>query len=275
MKIEKAIRKSHYYNEDRIVTGEKFCMVIDGATGLQKLGLKPTEASWFASFIKKNLPANSTRIKERLDGISKKAYDEFIAFCQSVSASLNREDIYYPSAGLAWVEDCGDKIKIYTIGDCEVFVKTKSGETYRHVLPELFALDSQALAEIVRVKKQNSISMKEAVKLCQGVLLRNRRLMNKENGYSVFTLSKNPDFRYLYAEYDKADVAELYLYTDGVSQAFDEMKIYASCEEMFAKDVNIHEEIKKIEKRAYADRDCEKYPRFKTIDDISFVKIRF
>ena len=44
---------------------------------------------------------------------------------------------------------------------------------------------------------------------------------------------------------------------------------------MFKESIDINEEIKKIEKRAYEDKNCNIYPRFKTIDDIAIIKIEF
>ena len=73
--------------------------------------------------------------------------------------------------------------------------------------------------------------------------------------------------------FDLDDIKELYIYTDGITQAFDELKIYNSCEEMFEKSIDVNEEIEKIKERAFSDKDCNKYPRFKTIDDIAIIKI--
>ena len=66
MKFEKASRKSHYYDEDRIVIGDNYFMVMDGATPLLKTGIKPSEASWFVSFIKSHLAKNQENILEKL-----------------------------------------------------------------------------------------------------------------------------------------------------------------------------------------------------------------
>ena len=72
MKIEKATRKSHFYNEDRYIVGDNYCMVLDGATSLVSSGIKPTEGSWFVSRIKGNLPKKCDDVIEKLEYISKK-----------------------------------------------------------------------------------------------------------------------------------------------------------------------------------------------------------
>jgi len=270
MKISTATRKSHHYNEDRIIIGKTFCMVCDGATELIKSSMKPTGGSWLVSFIKKNLKKNSADVIGELNEISKKAYLEFV---RTEGEKTNKAAL--PSAGIALAEFLGDKVRISTIADCEAVVITKDGGIIRHIIPDLPQLDSMALAEMVKTSRQKGIPVKEAVEYCRDILIKNRQMMNKKDGYAVFTIDKNPDFAFVTAEYDISDIKELYLYTDGITQAFDELKIYSSCEEMFENGIDLNEEITKIKRQAYADKSCNAYPRFKTIDDIAAVKIEF
>lgn len=274
MKITKGIRKSHNYNEDKIIIGNNYFMVCDGATPLYKIGIKPTEAAWFVTYIKKHMPKNCNNVIEKLNDISKEAYKEF--FKLNELNHINKNDIlYYPSCGIAWVELKDDDLYVYTIGDCEAVIKTKENEIIRIILPILPKLDNEALSKIIDYKNKHNLSIKEATGKCIDVLLENRKLMNKENGYTAFSISDNPTFKYTKHIFKKENVKELYLYTDGITQAFDELKIYNSCEEMFKESIDINEEIKKIEKRAYEDKNCNIYPRFKTIDDIAIIKIEF
>ena len=273
MKIEKATRKSHFYNEDRYIVGENYCMVLDGATSLVSSGIKPTEGSWFVSRIKDNLPQKCDNVLEKLKFISKKTYAEFIEL-----SKINHGDesvLYYPSAGLSCAAVNGEKVQIFTTGDCEAVVKLKDGKIIRHVFPMLADLDKGALDMMIEYKKAHGVSMLEARKALNSVLIENRKLMNKMGGYPVFTVSNNPDFEYIKAEYNIDEIKEIYLYSDGIAQAFDELQIYSSCEEMFSGEVDIFQEIKKIKERAFSDKTCEKYPRFKVIDDIVIVKITF
>ncbi len=275
MKVEKISRKSHYYNEDRFVVSNNFCMVLDGATALQKSNFfKPTEASWFVSFIKSSLQRKTDNVLNKLSEISKQAHLNFNEILFQNDVGIN-ELSYYPSAGLSFAEIHGDKVEICTIGDCEAVVKLKSGKTFRIMQPQLSELDEQALKTMIELKQTRHLKMKDAVKACADVLLENRKLMNTPSGYSVYTLSQTGEFNYLRERFNIEEIDEIYLYTDGVSQAFNELKIYPSWKEMFEKSVDIREEVEKIVKKAFSDKECEKYPRFKIIDDVTMLKITF
>ena len=128
MKITKAIRKSHRYNEDRIIIGDNYYIVCDGATPLYKSNIKPSEASWFVSFIKKNMPKKCNNVLEQLNKISKEAYIEFNKLNMN-----NKEDILsYPSCGMAILEIKNNIGYIYTIGDCEAVIKRKDNRLDRN-----------------------------------------------------------------------------------------------------------------------------------------------
>lgn len=275
MKVEKVIRKSHFYNEDRFVVGDNFCMVIDGATALQKTNLfKPTEASWFVSFVKERLKGKTVGVYEKLCEISKQA---FYKFNDTLSKNkFNLENLsYYPSAGISFAEIKNDKVDIYTIGDCEAVIKLKSGKVIRLIQPQLPELDKTALEKIIDLKNKKRFKMKDAIRECSDILLENRKLMNTPDGYSVYAPSLTGEFNFLKETFNLSEIEEIYLYTDGIAQAFDELKIYSNCEEMFSKSLDIRKEVEKIVKQANLDKECEKYPRFKVIDDITIIKITF
>ena len=105
------------------------------------------------------------------------------------------------------------------------------------------------------------------------ILRYNRSLMNEENGYASYTLSSNPNFKYTIKKYNLADIEEIYLYSDGIGQAFDELKITSSPEELFNKYSNIDDIVSDIVTVANTDKDLVKFPRFKKIDDISIIKL--
>ena len=270
MKISHAIRKSRYYNEDRIIFGESFAMVCDGATALHKSCVRPSDGSWLVSYIKKNLDKAATDVRGQLKKIAASAYGEFAKLTGGLG-----DELCLPSAGLAWAELHGQRVAIYTIGDCEAAIIKRDGSKIRHVIPSLPRLDNIALEHIKIKAAEQGVSVRQATRLCNDVLIKHRRLMNKSGGYPVFTVDKNPSCEFLANEYDVAELSEVYLYTDGITQAFDELCIYPSWQDMFSRSIDLQEEIQKIVTRAYQDKECNAYPRFKTIDDIAAIKIEF
>ena len=269
LKLTKAIRKSHRYNEDKIIIGGNYCIVCDGATPLYKSNIKPSEAAWFVTFIKNNMPKKCDNILNELNKVSKLAFSEY----SKLNINSNKGELSYPSCGLSILEKKDNMVYIYTIGDCEALIRRNNGKLTRIVQPILSSFDKKALDLMVQTSKEKNISLKEAVKECNDILIKHRLLMNKPNGYPIYTISENPDFEYTVNFYDLDEINEIYLYTDGITQAFDELKIYNSCEEMFQNGIDLYNEIKKIETKAFSDKDCNKYPRFKTIDDIAIIKL--
>jgi len=268
MNIEKITRKSHFYNEDRFIIEKDFIMVVDGATSLEKSNLKPTSGCYLANKIKKRLPKLKGTIISRLDTISKEAYKE-------ISKNKEMSKKILPSAALTWIEFENDYLTVHTIGDCEATIITKSNEIIRIVVNDLIKLDDKAIDELINISKEKNITIKEARPLINDLLIKHRMMMNTPNGYSIYTPSSNPDFKYSCNKFKIDELKEVYLYSDGFADAFTTFDIYKSHKEMFSKSVNIDKVIENIVKSAYSDPLYNKYPRFKLIDDITVVKIKF
>lgn len=264
---EKHILKQakEYYGEDRIIIKDNFYMVIDGATPLydyensnpKMLGYKyKTWASWLVSELKKDINKNDN-IKDTLINTSKRLFNEFI--------SINpNEKKYFPSCNFSIVEIIDNKINVTTIGDCEIFIKFKNNSTKRIYQEELLKLDQMALDEMISING-NRFDIIETLR-------KNRALMNEDNGYNTYTISNKPYFKYTEESYNLSDIKEIYLYTDGISQAFDEFNITNNPEELFNK-YDIDEIVNEISLKAKSDRKMKKYPRFKYIDDIAIIKL--
>ena len=266
MKIYCKTRKSHRWNEDRFITGRTFSIVLDGATPLKKSG-QFNEARWFVDYLKKNINRYDGDVKSRLRALSIDAYNNF-------PAEIKDGD-YLPSAGACWAEWNNETINIGILGDCEVTAVTNENEILRFYDDRLRALDSLAINEMVTVARENGTTVLEARKFINDLLIKHRKLINKPNGYSALTLSPNAKIFESSFSLKKDSIKTLYLYSDGFSQAFENLGIYKTHAEMFKHIENIDEEISKIVTASFNDPDCDKHPRFKIIDDITAVKIDF
>lgn len=267
MIIDKASVAAKEYNEDGYIIDEEFVMVLDGATSLEKTSLFPSAGAYLVDQIKKRLPLLEGSIMSRLDIIAKDIYKELFEDVQV-------KDSVLPSAALAWVEFDNETVTVHIIGDCEVAIVTKKGNINRIVNEELSRLDNIAIKEMIEVSKKEHISIKEARERINDTLIKNRLLMNKEDGYSIFSPSENPNFRYTTTTLNKNDIKELYLYSDGFADAFETFNLYSSVNEMFSKEMNIHEVINQIIKIANEDDEYNNFPRFKLVDDITVIKVK-
>ena len=249
MIVEKVTRKSRRYNEDRFLEFKSCFMVMDGATSLAPTKFKPSGGSFLVSYLKNNLPKGNDSIIEKLYTLSKEL---------SKYTDEKSEDI----------------VNIHTIGDCEVVVITNNGKIIRYVQPELIKLDSLAIKEMIDISKEKSISIKDARKYVNDMLIKHRKMMNKVDGYNVFAPYDNPNFNFLSASVERKDVKYIYLFSDGFASAFDCFGIYNSFETMFKDEIDLKLIIDKIVNVAKSDPDYNLYPRFKLIDDITAIKIK-
>lgn len=264
MIVEKVTRKSKRYNEDRFLEFNSCFMVMDGATSLAPTNFKPSGGSFLVSYLKNNLPKGEKSVIDKLYNLSK----SFTKYTNEKSEE------YLPSAGLSWCEIKKDTIDIHTIGDCEAIVVYNDGKITRFVQPELINLDSIAINKMIEIAKEKNISIKEARKYINDILIKHRKMMNKDNGYNVFAPYDTPKFKFLNASINKKDVKYVYLFSDGFASAFDCFKLYDSFEEMFKDEVDLRKIINRIVDVAKSDPDYNLYPRFKLIDDITAIKIK-
>ena len=95
------------------------------------------------------------------------------------------------------------------------------------------------------------------------------------NIIEVKNLSKDYKYKETGFDINIEDVEEIYLYSDGYSSIFTTFEIYKDYTDAFKNDIDVKTEIAKIVKVAYKDKHTDKYPRLKTIDDISLLKARF
>ena len=265
MKVFCETRKSHAWNEDRFILGDDYFLVIDGATPLIKEG-NVNLACYMVSYIKKHINSLEGSLKERLEHLSMKLKEELNIPLQ--------DKAYLPSASLSYVELKDNLVHIGILGDCEVVIRTKDDKVLRFNKVDLCRLDALALKKQIEIAKEKNISILSARKHIQELLIKNRRSLNTKDGYSAFTIGEAS------LDIDEYDVdlnivKEIYLYSDGFASSFNTFKIYENANDMFKSSIDLKEEIGKIKEAAFSDKYCNKYPRFKKIDDITVIKIQF
>lgn len=264
MNIITRSRKSHQWNEDRFIVGDSYYMVIDGASPLIK-NEKMNLTCWMVTYLKKYINRYTGPIKERLEKIAIDAYHDLNIDVKSLA--------YLPSAGISYLEEDENYYYASILGDCEITFRMNNGSIIRCYTDELTKLDSKAIDELIKIAKEKQIHIIDARPYIQDILIKHRELMNQEGGYNVFTIFPDSKFSAKVFKVKKEDVKEIYIYSDGFSQAFEYLKIYSSHEEMFKNSLDLDEEISKIVKYSFLDPYCDKYPRFKKIDDITVIKI--
>lgn len=266
MKIYPRTRKSHYWNEDRFIIGKNYAVVIDGATPLKK---SPSfnQSRWMVDYIKRHFNRYQGGVKYRLTRLCEDIYFKL---------SPNTYDAdCLPSASACWIEFVNSKLEIGILGDCEVTAICKDGNIRRFYDDKLENLDKTALDEMVKIAKENNIHVNAARQYIDDILIKHRKLANQPQGYPALLPSPRTEINEKKFIIEIDDLKTVYLYSDGFSQAFNNLKIYPTHAEMFKQITDIDEEIKKITDVSFGDVNCDLYPRFKKIDDITVVKVDF
>lgn len=266
MNIYPKTRKSHYWNEDRFIIGKNYAVVIDGATPLKK-SRSFNEAHWMVNYIKKHFNRYQGNVKYKLERLSEDIYHE-------LTLNIRNED-YLPSASACWIELTDSTLTISILGDCEVTTISKDGYICRFYDERLEILDNKALAEMINIAKEKNVHVNIARQYIDETLIKFRKLANKPEGYSALIPSPKAVINEKKFNIKSDNLKTVYLYSDGYSQAFNNLKIYSTHEEMFQKATDVDEVIKKIVEVSYRDAHYDLYPRFKKIDDITVVKIDF
>ena len=174
-----------------------------------------------------------------------------------------------PSCGIALFWQVGDQLHFYGLGDCVGVLALPDGTRFYSLDENLPKLDNGVLEEMLRIHKKTGVSMKEARKQCNDILLRNRQLRNHPEGYYVLDLSgvgienaRRETFRVdgpiraCCISDGFAQLAELFRFYDGYAGLLDAMQ-KESLQDMYDKLFLAQEK----------DNDCNDYPRFKLRDD--------
>ena len=213
--------------EDGLLFNNKYAVVMDGATGMNKYNVTGygTDAQWLTlrtlEILSTKLKESSTSIVDILKITAETLKSEYRNLWSL--SGLNIQQIEYPSAGLIIVREVGDKIQLYRLGLSSV-VRTTEGIVLKDT--ELLKLDRQVHNTLVKVSKEKGITISESryTEEVIEVLKFNRSLKNTDNGYWYMTQRRrNKQWRILELE---ESIKSIHIMTDGLSNAIDVYKMY-------------------------------------------------
>ncbi len=261
MQIWKKTIKAHSYNEDRFVLSKRIAGVIDGATGIgEKNDNRATTASKLVAFLKEEL--------ERFKG------GDIIEYLLELSSRSYGAGLSTATCGMALAYFEKSRIKLVCIGDCEILLKYREGRIEKIQQEELLKLDKEALGKMLEIAKARKISPRKARAEIDGVLLENRKKANAKGGYSVFQPQKTPDLKFTVREIDEGEVEKIILCSDGFSQCYTTLKFIDGYKGLFEESADLDEIADEVNALSREDKDYEKYPRFKLVDDITYVCVK-
>ncbi|MGM9857701.1 MAG: hypothetical protein ACI311_00375 [Bacilli bacterium] len=263
--------KVHRYKEDNVVVKNNFLYsVINGLPFLYSKEKNLNMTTRFINDVKNALNHfdGKQRLAHYLYNISK---DEFNKF----SILKNYDNSYYPACGLAIVYFEDDFAELYTLGDCYIAYETKDNKKFMMYSQEVVDVNTTLLNSAVEYSSSKKCSLRKSINMLHEEIVKNRKLLNSNNGSNTYTISKVPQFKFSHQKVKIDNLKEVLLFSDGFAQSFQLLSLFENYEELLKDDLNISELSNQILKIWESDRRLKKYPRLSYKEDITVLKLLF
>lgn len=253
---------------------------MDGASSLSGVNImEQSDARWFVQRIAGALTAAFAKGPDvDVPGVLRQAIAQARELYNAELEKLHKhEPGDSPSCGIALFWQVGEQLHFFGLGDCVGVLALPDGKRFYSLDTSLPNLDNGVLEEMIRIHRETGVSMREARKQCNHILLRNRQMRNHPEGYYVLDLSGvgiekarqatfrvEGDIRACCLSDGFAQLAELFGFYEGYSGLLDAME-EESLQAMYDKLYAAQEK----------DSDCNDYPRFKLRDDTCAVYGKF
>lgn len=259
------------WGEDRIFTGKNIVGVIDGSSPISVKLFEGynSQAEWLADNLAKAFEAFNGHYPPLLCSSVTDRLRESPAF---LSARLPKE--YSPCATFACVQDLGEYVSCFALGDCSVAVLLKSGnvevitdERISNYSDKTKTIYLQAILKerdpSIRVKKQ---------------MMDNRKFMNTKGGFWAVALTDDYWKEFNLKTYKKSDVIACLVFSDGFGRVFD--KNILSYKDFFSSKSSLENIVKDL--RSFEEGKLRSHerkllcsPEVKLHDDASAILVNF
>ncbi len=263
-------------NEDLVIKGENYAILMDGATGLggPRLEKGLTNAEWFV----KNC---GIFMKNILD--EKPNYDlqclvkECIINIKEKITKIENENGYNlrpheePSSTIIIIREFNGITDIFSLGDSLTMIKTKDKKFTVLRDYNLAKLDNNTLNEMTKLAKKRDVSVLEAryEDEIKAMLISNRNKKNsgQSDGYWILSLDEIVVNNAKILKLQSQEIEKIVCVSDG----FNFHILGLNEEEFFDKCLpyNINTLAEKVKDIEELDANCNNYPRFKKRDDCS------
>jgi len=269
--------------EDIIGWGSDYLFAMDGASGLSGINIvdKESDAAWFVGRVKELLcdkldKGSMLSTEEILTDIIKIVNKEYMEAAKIKGIEPPSDS---PSAGIALFRYRNGLVEYFGLGDCTGIIGKTNGEIQVFKDTCLNSLDRNVLEEMARLHKETGISVIEARKKCNDMLLVNRKKRNKTDGYWILDLSGEGIVHARHAEIilNKDESLNVFVCSDGLAQLTETFGKYDNYAEMFrtVQHTSLEELCKTLFLLQEKDPDANDYPRFKFRDDTCCVHGKF
>lgn len=250
-------------------------IVADGASGLTQADHMHTssDAAWFSHFLCRYLCDHHDE-SQTLSTLLAKA-----CLCAKVQFE-DCPELEQPSCAIAILRKneshhCFDYL---LLGDCVLFFKLKEPQSnacsYLKITDDRIAdFDQRAIDEMVRLAKEKHESLIAQRPFVQSILIHNRNMKNKPNGYAIVDLSTD----WLHQERTGSIEMERFEHAALYSDGFDQLQSFLDLDnQQFGEYLFCHQAqdlVDKLFQFQQEDSNCIRLPRLKKRDDTSLILI--
>ena len=272
--------KGYEANEDSIGYSSNFIFVIDGASSLQKekITTKNSDAEYFSHHLcnglMENLGDTSRDIKTIILSILENIKKDYDKQKENSLAST----IIPPSASVSIFRINQNQLEYFGLGDCTAVIKKNSQEVIVLHDDTVAKLDNIVIQQMIKISSEHNISIREARKWVDELLINNRLKMNTPEGYWTVDLSGvGVMFHATTCLFPACDIYNIAVMSDGFADIVNSYGIYGNFEELnnAVETKELNHIVRSLFDLQDSDYDFSKYPRLKFRDDTSIVWAKF
>ena len=263
-------------NEDYVAVGSTYAVLLDGASGITGTRVLPhhsgSDAQWFSHFVGGRICEYLDASRGIVDSI-RLAVEDSRDFIVEYGVTDN-EDLF-PSSTLVVVSVAGDLVDIVSLGDSPVFIGFKDGSLVTMSDSRIAELDQAAVDAMVDHSRGNAMTGVQKRAAVNDILLANRQLKNKPDGYWILDPSGVALEHLNVRRFCIEDINYVCAMSDGLERAFDLFGL-ADPARFFATATRepFDELIARLRFEENQDPDFDHYPRLKLHDDASCFMLR-
>lgn len=259
------------WGEDRIFTGKEIVGVIDGSSpiSVELFEGYNSQAEWLADNLAKAFEAFNGHYPPLLCSSVTDRLRESPAF---LSAKLPKE--YSPCATFACVQDLGEYVSCFALGDCSVAVLLKSGNV-EVITDERISSYSD---KTKNVYLQAILKEKDPTIRVKKQMMDNRKFINTKGGFWAVALTDDYWKEFNLKTYKKSDVLACLVFSNGFGRVFD--KNILSYKDFFSSETSLEDIVKDL--RSFEEGKLRSYerellcsPEVKLHDDASAILVNF
>lgn len=273
---KKDAKNKRIINEDIVVTGKNYAILMDGATGLGDFDLQEnlTNAEWYVQEC-------SRFIQQKLEENSEQTLPEIVTECinyikRKIDEKQNEKGYKLkpyeePSSSLIILRERENKTSLFSLGDSITMVKSRSNGNQVIREDNLCRLDQQVLSRMRKIADDRGVDVLDTREEdeIKEMLRVNREKKNSglPDGYWILGTDIEAISHAKTFEYRSDDIEKIICVSDGFNYellGLDEEGFLRCCN---AGNIDIYAE--NVRRAAEEDSKCNKMPRFKKSDDCS------